>query len=397
MKHLDCKKIIQNDYPYIREVAKSRIRYSSVSESFPTSCEDIKLRGYFPSKPQSKEEANFPLAFTFNVYHDYWKVEQYLNLLYAPQNQYCYGIDKKSPQHFKDKVRNLSKCFSNVYVVEKEYEMKSNGFNGNLYNLECMKILNKTNYKYLFLLQNDDAPMKTNRELVEILKIYNGSVDMNFGDPFTAAPINIRDDISLKFKDLNIFKEGDERLKNTSLMESNITLQKGYVESALPRDAVDYIINNLNITTLLNTLNSGLPYADEILWPTIMTSPELQVPGWQHYECSQNIKFSKYFFSRISVYYSFCPTNTHRHGLCLLGVESLSELKSFPHFFGNKFYSNFDAGGSFCWSEYMYNKKYFKEYSNIRVSLYQESPLIKYQRYKRIEKNLTRVCKLALL
>lgn len=73
--------------------------------------------------------------------------------MYAPQNQFCYAIDKKSTDDFKNKVKNLGKCFSNVYIVEKEYPMDHTGKNGNLYNYECMKLLNGTNYKYLFILQ----------------------------------------------------------------------------------------------------------------------------------------------------------------------------------------------------------------------------------------------------
>lgn len=181
-------------------------------------------------------------------------------------------------------------------------------------------------------------------------------------------------------------------------MNSNLKIQKGFLEASLPKESVDYIVNVLNISTLINVLNSGLPYTDEIFWPSIMTSPELNIPGWQHYKCSKNSKFSYFYFTRRSIYTSRkrCPTKHIRHGVCLLGIEMLNDLKSWPQFFGNKFYSEFDAGGSTCWVEYLYEKKYFEFNKEIDETFYMRSPLIKYQKIKRETSNLTEICNLAL-
>uniref|UniRef100_A0A0N5BDN6 Glycosyltransferase family 92 protein n=1 Tax=Strongyloides papillosus TaxID=174720 RepID=A0A0N5BDN6_STREA len=398
LRNLDCKKLLRGDQAYVNEARQTRHKYKFVSDSFPVSCSDIQMRGYYPNESMSKEEAEYPLAFAINVFHDYLKIEQYFLLMYAPQNQFCYAIDKKSSPDFKKKVRNLAKCFTNVHVVEKEYPMDHTGVNGNLYNYECMKLLNGKNYKYLFILQNDDVPLKTNRELVQIMKLYNGSVDMDFGNSFTNHPINIAKNVSLKYKDLNIFREGDKRLEDPKVMNSKLMVQKGFLEAALPKEAVDYVVNVLNISTLINNLNSGLPYTDEIFWPTIMTSPELQVPGWQHYKCSKNKKFSYFYYTRRSIYttYKKCLSKSVRHGVCLFGVEVLHNLKSWPQFFGNKFYSEFDAGASICWSEYMYEKKFFEFDKKIDESIYTKSPLIKYQKYKDNVTDLNVLCDLAL-
>lgn len=247
-------------------------------------------------------------------------------------------------------------------------------------------------------MSNDDVPLKTNRELVQIMKVYNGSVDMDFGNSFTRYPINVRKNVSLKYKDLNIFRKGDPRLNDPIIMETSLKVQKGFLETSLPREAVDYMINVLNISTLINVLNSGLSYTDEIFWPTVMTSPELQVPGWQHYQCSKNSKFSYFYYTRRSLYTSYkkCLTKRIRNGVCILGVEMLHDLKSWPQFFGNKFFSEFDASGSTCWAEYIYEKKFFEFDKNINTTFYMKSPLIKYQKLKKVTSNLTELCILAL-
>uniref|UniRef100_A0A0N5B9N8 Uncharacterized protein n=1 Tax=Strongyloides papillosus TaxID=174720 RepID=A0A0N5B9N8_STREA len=402
LKNLDCKKLLSGDQAYIKEARKTKHKYDYVADSFPVTCDDIKMRGYYPNEPMSKEEAEYPLAFAINVYRDYLKIEQNFLLMYAPQNQFCYAIDKKSSSSFKKKVRNLAKCFKNVHVVEEEYPMDRNGVNGNLNSYECMKLLNNTNYKYLFILQNDEAPLKTNREFVQIMKLYNGSVDMDFGNPLSRTNLRVRKDVSLKYKDLNIFRKGDKRLEDQKVMNSTLMVQKGFFPTALPKEAVDYIVNVLNISTLLSNLNSSLGFTDEIFWPTIMTNPELEVPGWQHYECSKNEKFSHFYFSRRSLFvpyniqYKDCPSSTTRHGICLLGVEWLHELKTWPQFFGNKFFSESDAGGSICWNEYMYDKKFFEVDNKINESIYINSPIIKYQKFKKNTTDLNVLCNLAL-
>uniref|UniRef100_A0A0N5A6C4 Uncharacterized protein n=1 Tax=Parastrongyloides trichosuri TaxID=131310 RepID=A0A0N5A6C4_PARTI len=363
IRDLDCNKILNNNKKYINEVIKKRFKYSFVSPSFPVTCEDIKMRGYYPEVPQSNEEAEFPLAFAINIFHDYLKIEQYFLLMYAPQNHFCYAIDKKAKKEFKDKIYNLKKCFPNIYIVEKELPMDHSGVNGNWYNYECMKLLNGTNYKYLFIME------------VLIWTLVN----------------NIS---NLQRKVL-----GDERLNNQVIMNTKLEIQKGFLESAFPRETIDYIVNKLNITTLLNVLNSGLKFCDEIFWPSIMTSPQLQIPGWQHYKCSKNTKFSYYYYTRRSIYTSYrnCPTKKIRNGVCILGIETIHELKKCPQFFGNKFFSEFDAGGTACWSEYIYQKKFFSYFTGIDKAFYQKSPLLKYQIYKKNITNLNKVCDLALL
>uniref|UniRef100_A0A0N5BVF0 Uncharacterized protein n=1 Tax=Strongyloides papillosus TaxID=174720 RepID=A0A0N5BVF0_STREA len=63
---------------------------------------------------------------------------------------------------------------------------------------------------------------------------------------------------SWKFKDLNIFLDGDIRKTNATIMNQTIEITKGLVTMGLPRDSVDYLLNELNVTTFLNQLNINL-------------------------------------------------------------------------------------------------------------------------------------------
>uniref|UniRef100_A0A0N4ZJZ8 CAP10 domain-containing protein n=1 Tax=Parastrongyloides trichosuri TaxID=131310 RepID=A0A0N4ZJZ8_PARTI len=397
LSKLNCERILNNDLKYIysNNNKRTRITRNETSGAFSTRCYDIRRRGYYPDEPLTVEEKEFPLAYAINIYEDYLKLEQFFLITYAPQNHYCFGIDIKSDEVFKRKVKNLASCFSNVYIIDKELSLNHSGVNGNLYNYECMKILNDKNYKYLFLLQNDDVPLKTNHELVQILKIYNGTIDMNIGDPISSQPIVLNSTQSFKFKDLEIFKSVSSRRKYRLLQERNISIQKGLPQASIPKETVDYLINEINIVPLLNKLNAPIKCSDELLWPTIFTNPFLQVPGWQHNYCSsKSTIFSKYYMTRKTIFKTEknCPSGRYRHGICLFGIEMLSSMKEWPQFFGNKMRYDFDAGAINCWFEYIYNKKFFSPLQAIDASIYQDIPLIKYQKLKREINDHVKIC-----
>ena len=49
------------------------------------------------------------------IIQDYEFIEDELRSSFHPQNSFCFAIDKKSPLAFQNKIRQLSKCFPNVY------------------------------------------------------------------------------------------------------------------------------------------------------------------------------------------------------------------------------------------------------------------------------------------
>lgn len=80
--------------------------------------------------------------------------ELLFNLMYAPQNFYCYALDSKSNALFHEHMRNLSECFANVILTKVEYDVDSAGHNMTKSYMECLNILwQKANWKYAILLQ----------------------------------------------------------------------------------------------------------------------------------------------------------------------------------------------------------------------------------------------------
>lgn len=84
-----------------------------------------------------------------------------LSVEYQPQNYYCYSIDAKASRIFKSQIRNLGKCFTNIFIPNKEYFVYSNGKNVTRSHLSCIYLLNlltennktRIDWKYIILLQ----------------------------------------------------------------------------------------------------------------------------------------------------------------------------------------------------------------------------------------------------
>ena len=73
----------------------------------------------------------------------------------------------------------MATCFPNVIVPDEELKILRSGHNMSSAHLTCMKYLLTKPWKYVILLQTHDMLLKTNRELVEILTVYNGTNDVD--------------------------------------------------------------------------------------------------------------------------------------------------------------------------------------------------------------------------
>lgn len=109
------------------------------------------------------------------------QVIRQLSAFYWPQNLYCITYDLKSSESFAKIVRNLAEnCFKNVIVPEKQYLMHWCSKGQLLATRSCVEALNARTdhpWKYFQYLSGFDLPLRTNYEMVQIMKILNGSSD----------------------------------------------------------------------------------------------------------------------------------------------------------------------------------------------------------------------------
>ncbi|VDN08261.1 unnamed protein product [Thelazia callipaeda] len=326
-------------------------------------CAAIQKRAFYPTRPLSIAEQNFPISFIRIVYKDFHLQELMLNLMYAPQNLYCYALDVKSTPLFHEQMKNLSACFPNVFLTQQEYAVDSAGHNTSRSFLECLKLIRQfSHWKYAILLQNNDIPLKTNREMVEILTALNGSNDINVGYPNVDR---VPSDAPWTFRTLQLFNdniENDERI---------LRLAKGSTSISLSYAFVQFIVDKLNLTILLDKLDSLRYGGDEMLFPSLHSEDSLDAPGGFTRKCidAYNNMITRYVIWMTSA--KQCNSNYYRHKICILGIADLPTIAASRALFANKMLPEFDYSVIGCWANNLYNRTYANsKLASIKVNDY---------------------------
>uniref|UniRef100_A0A1I7S5S1 Uncharacterized protein n=1 Tax=Bursaphelenchus xylophilus TaxID=6326 RepID=A0A1I7S5S1_BURXY len=377
-EHLKCSWLMEGNHTdYIKKLAKKRMTYTDPKNftGLPMDCTSIKARHRFPTIPTSKEEADFPLAYARNVYTDYFYLEMLLSASYQPQNYYCFSIDKKSSDLFKMRMQALANCFSNVFISNNTRWLDSFGHNQDWSHLDCLRILAKKEkkWKYVQLLQNHDFPLKTNLETVRIFKLFNGSNDIQT----TKEHGRVDYKKNWTFVNIGIFRNESRLHEIANYSTARLTFVKGNNALSVVREAVDYVLFDLNITKTISMIDDGKKFAvDEVLFPTLLSNEDLRAPGYYTQTCVK--KGINHGGVTRMAYWSYlkppCYSGHFRHAICVFGVADLAKnLDKSDHLNGNKMLPSFDFNAITCWME---------PKNRIHEHFYRTLPAVRFQKYK---------------
>lgn len=102
--------------------------------------------------------------------------ERLLRAIYAPQNLYCVHVDKKSKASVFSAIKAITSCLPNVFLVSQAVGVVYAGWSRVQADLNCMADLYNANteWKYFINLCGQDFPLKTNLEIVRMLRLLNG-------------------------------------------------------------------------------------------------------------------------------------------------------------------------------------------------------------------------------
>ncbi len=184
LQHVNCKAMFEGNDEEIRrakeimsnnrkdtKTASDYIRMTSNCESF------VKNRGYI-TQPLSKEEHEFPIAFSILVYGDIEQVERLLRAIYMPQNYYCLHVDTKAPDVMHRAVRSIVRCFPNVFVASRLERVFWGHISVVRAEMNCLQDLLQYHWKYFINLSGQMFPLHSNRDLIKILTLYDGANDI---------------------------------------------------------------------------------------------------------------------------------------------------------------------------------------------------------------------------
>uniref|UniRef100_A0A7E4W6G7 Core-2/I-Branching enzyme n=1 Tax=Panagrellus redivivus TaxID=6233 RepID=A0A7E4W6G7_PANRE len=349
-KTINCDHFLDNDVSETME-SDERVRmYDPIEQNLPMDCLSIITRFPYRTKPRSDYEGNFPIAYVRIVFTDYYYLETIFRATYEPQNYYCYFVDSSSNELFHKRINALASCFPNVVVSNVELDLDSNGTNTNAAVIACLEELVKfKDWKYVIMQQNHDVPIKTNREIVDIFKILNGANDIGCTPPTVHIP-----EADWSMKGMQFFKN---KTLNKTIKPNDVYPTKAAMQASVSREAVEYILNELDLSTFLETLSEIYYASDEYLWATLSCNDNFELPGGFTRECFPHGNS----FTRTSVWTDTknvykCKSKQSRHDICIYGLEDIYKFAVSHDIFANKIMPDFDFGALECTIERLYNR-----------------------------------------
>ncbi|XP_002738561.1 beta-1,3-galactosyl-O-glycosyl-glycoprotein beta-1,6-N-acetylglucosaminyltransferase-like [Saccoglossus kowalevskii] len=335
VRNLDCRKLIDSDN--ISQFA-DKVRYIETEVWFPDNtflqltqdCHTFThAHGYF-NKPVTREEKDFPLAFGILMYKSVYQVEQLLRTIYRPHNTYCIHIDTKATYEIHVAMKAIVRCFDNVFIASKLNHVVW----GDISILEAEKrcqedsLKKDKTWKYYINLTGQEFPLKTNLEIVQILKELNGSVDV-----MTGAIVN-------KNRLDSIWQMKNDQMQKISRRldrpPRNVTATKGELHCALSRVFVEFLLESDISKQWFAWLSQSL-IPDEMYYNSLALLKD--APGGLYPHTHSDV------ISRAKVWSASkkpCQGKYIR-SVCVFSWKDLPWLYKQPHLFANKFHADNDG------------------------------------------------------
>ncbi|XP_071078756.1 beta-1,3-galactosyl-O-glycosyl-glycoprotein beta-1,6-N-acetylglucosaminyltransferase-like [Haliotis cracherodii] len=290
----------------------------------------------------SAEETGFPLAFSIVMYKDVEQVERLLRTIYRPTNFYCIHVDKNASELVKNDIKHIVNCLPNVFTPTKVFGVVWGEFSVLGADLSCMEdLLGHPGWRYFINLTGQEYPLKTNLEIVRILKIMNG-----------ANIVDANSQLRWRWR----------RWDMAGPPPHNISLYKGNVHVAVNRDFVDYAINNPIAKDFTRWLtHTKVP--DETFFATLNHNPQLHIPGSSTGPVDTDYD-KKPYIARFKNWgpqwgeksFDWPCGGVRNHNVCVFGMSDLPLLTSRRELFANKFYVNYQPQTFDCMEEWLRNR-----------------------------------------
>ncbi|XP_002737587.1 N-acetyllactosaminide beta-1,6-N-acetylglucosaminyl-transferase-like [Saccoglossus kowalevskii] len=295
-----------------------------------TDCDKYKVQRKYPIKALSDEEAAYPIAYSILVHEDAAQIERLFRAIYMPQNFYCFHIDKKASDNFKQAVVNLVSCFDNAFIASKLEHVIYSSFSRLQADINCLQDLIKVSNKWTYAinLAGQDFPLKTNREIMTQLKLFH---ELNDIPGILPNSDSIRDRTRLSHNT----STGQIAAGNAQKTPPphNITVYFGSAYNIISRNFLSWVFTNKVANDFLEW--SKDTYApDEHFWVSLNRLPAV-IGGYPNASWDSTARAIKWMYYDGELYPP-CTGKYVRH-ICVYGVGDLRWLTSQHHLFANKF------------------------------------------------------------
>ncbi|CAH2294172.1 beta-1,3-galactosyl-O-glycosyl-glyco beta-1,6-N-acetylglucosaminyltransferase [Pelobates cultripes] len=363
---VNCTKIlggdveeIQNAKLHLLTVDYRKHRHALTVEDYINMTKDCSLftkeRKYI-LYPLSKEESEFPIAYSIVVHHRIDMFERLLRSIYMPQNYYCIHVDQKASTSFLEAVKAIAFCFENVFIASQLETVVYASWTRVQADLNCMKDLHALNVQWKFLINlcGLDFPIKTNQEMVEMLKALKGENNLETEKMPSHKEVRWRKRHEIV----------DGYVKKTDIDKTlppfNIPIFSGSAYFVVTRAFVSYLLTNEKTQSFLEWSKDTYS-PDEFLWATLQRISEVpgSVPANSKYDVSDMNSIArfvkwKYLEGDMSKGAPYPPcSGIHVRAVCVFGAGDLQFMLGKHHLFANKFDVDVDPTAIQCLEEHL--------------------------------------------
>ncbi|RUS74067.1 hypothetical protein EGW08_018174 [Elysia chlorotica] len=333
--------------------AVPRVTLKDILAQCRNSCKTFAENNGFNRHPKvTKEELHFPIAFIILFHKDLDQVLFLLRAIYRPHNVYCLSVDLSATQELIEATLAVSGCLQNVFVASKLENIVYAGFSRLMADVHCMADLfsHRVKWNYVINMPGQQFPLKSNLEMVRILKLYNGAND-------------VLGDIRSRYVPRRyLFKHHVMIGRNASaptVAESvhlnpppphGFRIVKGSAYNTLSRAFVKMVLRHQWVKDLISW-SRDVESPDEYFWATLNHASEVVVPG-----SFVGVPENKPWITSYTAWQGLakCASKFVRW-ICIFSPGDLPNLVSQVHLFANKFYIDHHPAALHCLDQYIYN------------------------------------------
>lgn len=363
---ISCSRVSRGDPNAVQEALMSRLLRKNKRETFgeeaylnmTKDCGVFKASRRYIVFPLSKDEEDFPIAYSMVVHEKTEMFERLLRAIYAPQNVYCVHVDQKASEAFKKAIQAIASCFENVFMATKMESVVYASWSRVQADLNCMEDLLKSKVRWRYLLNTcgTDFPIKTNAEIVQALKLLNGKNNLESERPSPGKTNRWKYHHEVTGSVVKTSTEKSSPPQSSPMFTGNAYF-------VVTREFVQHLFEDPVVKQLLEWSKDTYS-PDEHIWATLYRMPGVpgSVPFNDKYDLTDMnaiARLVKWAYSEGDITkgapYPPC-TGMSQRAVCVYGSGDLHWMMAQHHLLANKFDPKVDDYAIQCLEEYLRHK-----------------------------------------
>ncbi|KAH9500156.1 Beta-1,3-galactosyl-O-glycosyl-glycoprotein beta-1,6-N-acetylglucosaminyltransferase [Bulinus truncatus] len=294
-----------------------------------------------------------------------------LRAIYRPHNVYCLTVDLNSGPTFISAVKSVIRCLPNVFLAKTLERIVYAGFTRLMADIHCMRELldSPVGWEYLINLPGQQFPLRTNLEIVNILKIYNGANDLLGVSGKKSLPRRYRVKHHVIFDKLTGKNITAETVGRYPPPPHDFQVVKGSAYGTFSRAFVEFAMSDPMAQELIEW-SKGIESPDEYVWSTLHHTNVVKVPGG--YTGDPETKRALTTF--VAWQREMPCESIHVRWICIFSAADLPMLMTRQELFANKFYIDLYPVTLHCLDQYIFNLTVTDTVRDL--SFYRELPFI---------------------